>query len=90
MAALIRVRRKRGADPQTALLVTSAFDPQAADVDETIAGPSKRARQQNNEVETNNQPSAFRLIGTLPMPDVRDAARLFLPNENPEVGILKY
>lgn len=76
--AFIRVRRKRNAEPQNALLVTGALNQQ--EDDETAAGPSKRARQQNEQ-----NLSAFRLIGTLPMSDVRDAARLFLPNESPQV-----
>ncbi|KAI6176253.1 hypothetical protein M3Y97_00778500 [Aphelenchoides bicaudatus] len=79
---LIRVKRKRSLIPQNALLVTGDFQPEAQE-DENAAGPSnKRARQQD---DAQKQPSAFRLIGTLPMPDVRDAARLFLPDENAQV-----
>lgn len=77
--ALIRVRRKRNVDPHNALLVTGALE-----LEEDEAGPSKKARQQD---EQNGQPSAFRLIGTLPMPDVRDAARLFLPNDDAQVSL---
>lgn len=78
--ALIRVKRKRSLIPQTALLVTGAFEDLE---DETAAGPSKRAKQE--ETGQGKPPSAFRLIGTLPLPDVRDAARLFLPDENAQV-----
>lgn len=80
---LIRVRRKRLAEPLTALLLTGALDQQN---DETgAAGPSKKPRQEEGEPEPVAQPEAYRFIGTLPKPDVRDAARLFLSNENPKV-----
>ncbi|KAI6205869.1 hypothetical protein M3Y94_00841200 [Aphelenchoides besseyi] len=85
-SCIIRVRRKRTADPETALLV-HGVDPSLPQVqqpdDETTAGPSKRLRP--NEPIAMQPPAAFRLIGTLPLPDVRDAARLFLPNETPKV-----
>ncbi|KAI6173982.1 hypothetical protein M3Y98_01140700 [Aphelenchoides besseyi] len=85
-SCIIRVRRKRTADPETALLVhgVDASLPQVQQPDdETTAGPSKRLRP--NEPIAMQPPAAFRLIGTLPIPDVRDAARLFLPNETPKV-----
>uniref|UniRef100_A0A1I7RQY7 Probable RNA polymerase II nuclear localization protein SLC7A6OS n=1 Tax=Bursaphelenchus xylophilus TaxID=6326 RepID=A0A1I7RQY7_BURXY len=69
---IIRVRRKRSANPHSGLLVSDSFD--------GTAGPSKRAKSDFDLDQT----TAFRLIGTLPLPDVRDAARLFLNTNVPK------
>lgn len=74
---IIRVRRKRSANPHSGLLVSDAL--------EESAGPSKRAKP-----DFDDSPAAFRLIGTLPLPDVRDAARLFLNTNTPKASFIFY
>ncbi|CAD5227554.1 unnamed protein product [Bursaphelenchus okinawaensis] len=69
---IIRVRRKRSANPHSGLLVSDSFD--------DSAGPSKRAKSDFDL----DQATAFKLIGTLPLPDVRDAARIFLNSNTPK------
>ena len=97
-SCIVRVRRKRNAEPENALLVLgdAGAHTDSAVLDETAAGPSKRPHldEANGDVAALSSstastssitPTAFRLIGTLPMPDVRDAARLFLPHSTPKV-----